>query len=278
MVGTAATRADGRVLRAIRHRHLGNVMLTGRSHESVRRTARVSARLQSRTTLAATRRVGLLVATDQEGGLVQVLQGPGFDAMPTALTQGRWGLGRLHDRAARWGHQLHRAGVTMNLAPVVDTVPGPRAARHNPPIGAYDREFGYTTRVVARHGRAFLLGMHRQRRGAGRQALPGPRPRARQPRHDAGRDRQGHPPPRPLPAAVRDRRPRRRPGRDDVDRDLPTDRPRHAGRLLPRDRHRHAARRPRLPARRRLRRPRQRRAGLALAPRRPRRDVPPRRR
>jgi beta-N-acetylhexosaminidase len=160
MVGTPATRADDRVLRAIRHRHLGNVMLTGRSHEGVRHTARVSARLQSRTTLAATRRVGLLVATDQEGGLVQVLQGPGFDTIPTALTQGGWALGRLHDRAARWGAQLHRAGVSMNLAPVVDTVPSPRAARHNPPIGFYDREFGYTTRVVARHGRAFLRGMH----------------------------------------------------------------------------------------------------------------------
>jgi beta-N-acetylhexosaminidase len=161
MVGTPATGADARVLRAIRGRHLGNAMLTGRSQKSVRATARVSARLQARTSLTATRRVGLLVATDQEGGYVQVLQGPGFDDIPTALTQGRWGLGRLRDRAARWGTQLHRAGVNMNLAPVVDTVPSPRAARRNPPIGKYDREFGYTTRVVGRHGHAFLDGMHR---------------------------------------------------------------------------------------------------------------------
>lgn len=160
MVGTPATGADDRVLRAIRGRHLGNVMLTGRSQKSVRATAKVSARLQSRTTLAATRRVGLLVATDQEGGYVQVLQGPGFDAIPTALTQGGWRTGKLHDRAARWAHQLHAAGVNMNLAPVVDTVPSARAAQHNPPIGYYDREFGYTPRVVARHGRAFLRGMH----------------------------------------------------------------------------------------------------------------------
>jgi beta-N-acetylhexosaminidase len=135
MVGTAATRADSRVVQAIRHRHLGNVMLTGRSQEGVRHTAGVAARLQSRTSLAATHRVGLLVATDQEGGLVQVLQGPGFDDMPTALTQGGWSPDRLHDHAARWGRQLHHAGVNMNLAPVVDTVPGPRAARRNPPIG-----------------------------------------------------------------------------------------------------------------------------------------------
>ena len=33
------------------------------------------------------------------------------------------------------------------------------AARHNPPIGRYDRELGYAPRVVARHGVAFLRGM-----------------------------------------------------------------------------------------------------------------------
>jgi beta-N-acetylhexosaminidase len=161
------------VLRAILDSHLGNVMLTGRSDKGVGHTARVSAALQSRTTLAATRRVGLLVATDQEGGLVQVLQGPGFDDLPTALVQGGWAVGRLYDRAARWAHQLHRAGVNMNLAPDVDTVPGPRAASHNPPIGQYDREFGYTTRVVGRHGRAFLRGMHRHAVVAAAKHFPG---------------------------------------------------------------------------------------------------------
>jgi beta-N-acetylhexosaminidase len=47
----------------------------------------------------------------------------------------------------------------MNLAPVMDTVPGPRAAQHNPPIGRYHREFGVTPKVVGRHGVAFLRGM-----------------------------------------------------------------------------------------------------------------------
>jgi beta-N-acetylhexosaminidase len=47
----------------------------------------------------------------------------------------------------------------MNLAPVVDTVPSASAAAANPPIGAYDREFGYRVATVARHGRAFALGM-----------------------------------------------------------------------------------------------------------------------
>jgi beta-N-acetylhexosaminidase len=49
--------------------------------------------------------------------------------------------------------------VNLNLAPVLDTVPGPRAAEHNPPIGFFDREYGYTPRTVARHGVAFVRGM-----------------------------------------------------------------------------------------------------------------------
>jgi beta-N-acetylhexosaminidase len=49
----------------------------------------------------------------------------------------------------------------MDLAPVEDTVPGPAAARRNPPIGGYDRELGYRPRAVARHGRALVTGMAR---------------------------------------------------------------------------------------------------------------------
>ena len=39
--------------------------------------------------------------------------------------------------------------MNLDLAPVLDTVPEPRAAQHNPPIGGFDREFGYTPDVVA---------------------------------------------------------------------------------------------------------------------------------
>jgi beta-N-acetylhexosaminidase len=108
---------------------------------------------------ASTSGVRLFIATDQEGGLVRVLQGPGFSDIPSALVQGGWSLRTLRSGAQMWAGQLHRAGVNLNLAPVMDTVPSRRAAKHNPPIGRYDREFGYTTKVVARHGVAFLRGM-----------------------------------------------------------------------------------------------------------------------
>ena len=73
-------------------------------------------------------------------------------------------LGTLPDaRSARSGAATSRAlralGINVDLAPVEDTVPSPAAARRNPPIGVYDREFGYNVRVVAHHGLAFLRGM-----------------------------------------------------------------------------------------------------------------------
>ena len=159
MVGTPATAASPRTLAQISRFHVGNVMLTGRSLAGTRTPARVAAAMRARATERATGGVRLLVATDQEGGDVQVLHGPGLDAMPSALAQGRWTPGRLERGAGRWARQLRAAGVNVNLAPVVDTVPGPAAAAHNPPIGAFDREFGYRPQVVARHGLAFARGM-----------------------------------------------------------------------------------------------------------------------
>jgi beta-N-acetylhexosaminidase len=159
MVGTPATAPADGTKAAITRRHVGNVMLTGRSYGGTSAPARVTHTLQRRADQRATDGVGLLVATDQEGGQLQVLNGTGFADMPSALQQGRWGLARLKRSAGTWAHQLGRAGVNMNLAPVADTVPSARAAQDNPPIGAYDREFGYRVTVVARHARAFAQGM-----------------------------------------------------------------------------------------------------------------------
>lgn len=160
MVGTAASSADTATLSQISSYHVGNVMLTGRSYGGTRATSRVAAGLQERATRAATDGVRLLVSTDQEGGMVQVLHGAGISEMPAALaTKGRWTRVELEHRAGAWARQLREAGVNMNLAPVLDTVPGPTAARRNPPIGGYERQFGYTPAVVASHGTAFARGM-----------------------------------------------------------------------------------------------------------------------
>src|SRR4051794_6889105 len=160
MVGTEATSAGQATLSQIDRYHVGNVMLTGRSYGGTRAPSRVAAALQARATRPATEGVRLLVSTDQEGGMVQVLHGPGISEMPSALTtKDRWTHDQLRNRAGAWARELRRAGVNMNLAPVLDTVPDPAAARRNPPIGGYQRQFGYTPAVVASHGTAFAGGM-----------------------------------------------------------------------------------------------------------------------
>ncbi len=55
------------------------------------------------------------------------------------------------------GRQLRAAGVNVDLAPVMGTVPpnfGP-----NPPIGDLEREYGHTPGVVSSHGVAVLKGL-----------------------------------------------------------------------------------------------------------------------
>jgi beta-N-acetylhexosaminidase len=159
MVGGAATGVSSATLSAISSYHVGSIILTGRSSAGVTATARVTAALRARVTSASTAGVPLFVATDQEGGEVQVLSGPGFSTIPSALTQGTWSVSRLDSSARTWASQLRAAGVNLDLAPVTDTVPSATAARSNPPIGQFQREFGYTTATVASHGTAFAQGM-----------------------------------------------------------------------------------------------------------------------
>ncbi|MDQ1715458.1 MAG: beta-N-acetylhexosaminidase [Frankiaceae bacterium] len=157
MVGNAATGVETSTLAAISAYDIGNVMLRGRSSAGVAATALVSAALARSITTATG--VRAFVATDEEGGSVRVLRGPGFDAIPSALTQGTWSVAGLRTSAKRWGAQLRKAGVNLDLAPVLDVVPSAAAARLNPPIGAFNREYGYTTTTVSAHGIAFLTGL-----------------------------------------------------------------------------------------------------------------------
>ena len=150
MVGVPATGVDAAGLRQVARFHVGAVILTGRARGGVAATARVAALLQGRAAIP------LLVAADQEGGAVQGLSGPGFDAIPSALDQGGAATATLRRRARTWGHQLRQAGVLVDLAPVADTVP---AGAHNPPIGGHDRQFGSAPVGVATHAGAVARGL-----------------------------------------------------------------------------------------------------------------------
>lgn len=154
MAGISSTGPSPTAIAALLAHHVGNVILDGNSSLGIVATATVSGELTAGLGVAG---VKPFVATDQEGGEVQRLSGPGFSKMPTALAQGQFSTAVLRHRARAWGGQMAAAGVTLNLAPVADTVPAahPRA---NAPIGRYDREFGYTPGVVASHVAAVVRG------------------------------------------------------------------------------------------------------------------------
>lgn len=122
---------------------VGGIFLAGRSQAAATELATTVAGWQS-----AAPGPGLWVAADQEGGRVQSLQGPGFELLPSARDQGTLSPAELAGVADRLGAALHDAGVNLDLAPVVDVVPaGSESA--NPPIGAFDRQYGSAADVVA---------------------------------------------------------------------------------------------------------------------------------
>ncbi|GAA3814939.1 glycoside hydrolase family 3 N-terminal domain-containing protein [Streptomyces chiangmaiensis] len=157
MGGVSAARPDQAQLRTLRTYHVGSIMLTGRSTAGVTATRRVVDGIRGQADQVAGQRVGLLVSTDQEGGRVQVLSGPGFSTIPSGLTQGSWSTTTLRTRAAGWAEQLKAAGLNLNLAPVADVVPASLGTR-NRPIGYYYREYGHTAATVASHSNAFAAG------------------------------------------------------------------------------------------------------------------------
>ena len=158
MVGAPAA-GDGRqTLPLLRQFHVGSVVLTGRSSLGVEATAHTTAVLQSEARSTSSVGLPLLIATDQEGGMVQVLGGPGFSSLPSALQQGATPVDSLRAQAQAWGFELHAAGVNVDLAPVLDVVPD-SGAMSNAPIGAFDRQFGQDPANVAEHGLAFIRGM-----------------------------------------------------------------------------------------------------------------------
>jgi beta-N-acetylhexosaminidase len=138
---------------AIGQYHVGSVILDGTSFLDTQATRRISTLLAQR----ASPKVGLFVATDQEGGQVQRLLGPGFTTMPSAVQQGTLAPETLRRQSQQWGAELHAGGVNVNLAPVLDTVPPGFGA--NPPIGDLDREYGRDPATVSSHGNAFAQGM-----------------------------------------------------------------------------------------------------------------------
>jgi len=133
---------------------IGNVFLFHNSHSSVTQVSQLTTGLDAQARHA---RVHPYIGTDQEGGAVQRFQGKGFSTIPAALEQGSWTTDRLRKSATTWGSQLRRAGLSMNFAPVADTVPK-KIGKKNEPIGKWKREYGHKPGVVGPHVAAVVHG------------------------------------------------------------------------------------------------------------------------
>lgn len=144
---------------AITQAHVGNLFLAGRTRAGVEQVKNVVDSFTELVSPESTHGVPLFVATDQEGGQVQVLRGPGFSEIPSALDQASVDPATLRADASTWAGELAKAGVNLNLAPVMDLVPGAADAPNNPPIGFFQRNYGYTVEDVTSHANAFSAGM-----------------------------------------------------------------------------------------------------------------------
>ena len=138
--------------------HIGSVWFVETSHAGVAGIHAVAAAVQAQASSATTANARFFIAANQEGGLIQAMQGPGFSQIPTAVVQGSWDPALLQSRAAGWGQELHAAGINFNFAPVMDVVP-PGTDAQNQPIGALQREYGHDPGTAGSHGIAFLSGM-----------------------------------------------------------------------------------------------------------------------
>jgi beta-N-acetylhexosaminidase len=156
MTALPTTGASAAQITALRAKSIGNVILITGTTMSLKSVRAGTDTLATNLPVAG---VAPFISTDQEGGEVQRLTGPGFAAMPTALKQGKMTAAALRSASTTWGTELATAGVNLNLAPVADTVPKKHASS-NQPIGQFHREYGHTPGVVATHVVAFLKGMN----------------------------------------------------------------------------------------------------------------------
>jgi beta-N-acetylhexosaminidase len=160
VIGLIKNRLDASERAGVAQYHFGSMTFTTHSSAGVAAVRALTDAVQAQATQEATGGVRFFVAANQEGGLIQGLSGPGFDTIPSALTQGTMAPSTLQQQAARWGAQLRAAGINLNFAPVSDVVP-PDTDAENAPIGELQREYGHDPATVSSHVAAFIAGMRR---------------------------------------------------------------------------------------------------------------------
>jgi beta-N-acetylhexosaminidase len=160
MTGFAGTQPSAELLGRVRRGEVGGVILFGGNIVSDDAARSLVSRLQAAA--AAGGNPPLLIAVDQEGGPVRRLpDGPPRDSPAQMQSPEQAGA-----EGAAAGSFLHRLGIDVDLAPVVDTPP---------PTGNFlgTRAFGSDPRRNAALGSAFIRGLQRQRVAATAKHFPG---------------------------------------------------------------------------------------------------------
>jgi beta-N-acetylhexosaminidase len=151
VVGFPGTTPTPQLIELIQRYHVGNIILFSRNVQSARQLRALTSELQAIAHKAG-QRYPLLIALDQENGMVQRL-GADATVFPGNMALGAVGSEQsAYDVALASGLELRAAGVNFNLAPVVDVNNNPA----NPVIGV--RSFGEDPQQVARLASAEIRG------------------------------------------------------------------------------------------------------------------------
>jgi len=143
MVGFQGATPSRNLLDLIEQHQVGGVILFSRNVRDAAQTQALTNSLQA-SARAAGHRYPLLIATDQENGLVRRF-GAAITPFPGAMALGATGSEQLaREVAEATGQELRALGVNMNLAPDADVNNNPA----NPVIGV--RSFGEDPELVAR--------------------------------------------------------------------------------------------------------------------------------
>jgi beta-N-acetylhexosaminidase len=157
MVAVSSSGIGGSDAAIIERTRAGSVLLLGNSTAGMQAIQGVVAEVRDAS--RSPEGIKIMLAADQEGGLVQRLKGPGFARIPPAAVQAKQSDARLRRNASEWGRQLKEAGIDANLAPVADVVPTSMVWM-NKPIGQLRRGYGRSPKTVAAKVTAFTEGMN----------------------------------------------------------------------------------------------------------------------
>lgn len=151
VAGFRGTTPSPEIIDLIQNHHLGGIILFSRNVQDAQQVLKLTHGLQMIAKRAG-HRAPLLIAIDQENGMVQRL-GRGTTLFPGNMALGAIGSEQVvYNVAQATGRELKALGINMNLAPVVDV--NNNAA--NPVIGV--RSFGEDPREVARLAAAAVKG------------------------------------------------------------------------------------------------------------------------